>query len=343
MRAGQQADHRLDRADLIELAAVNALAVLEDGAANDFRFQLLDRLVGDHLRLRFFFGEGFLGLGPRIVERIRTRRLVGQLVGGGDVVADDAAQLFLDRRGIVRSVDFPRFLGGLLGQVDDRADDLAAFLMREHDGAEHFLFGQFLGFGFDHHHRVLRCGNDEVEATFFVERAFEARVEFVFAIAETDACSTDRAHEGHARDGQRSRSGDHRDDIGLGLAVIRQDLADHVDFVVETFGEQRPYGAVDETRGERFFLRGAAFALEEAAGNAARSGEFFLVVDGQREEVLPFAYTLGGGHGAQHHGFAIGGQNGAVSLTGDAAGFEGEGLSAPLQRYGFRVEHVFSL
>jgi hypothetical protein len=47
-------------------------------------------------------------------------------------------------------------------------------------------------------------------------------------------------------------------------------------------------------------------------------------VDGQREEVLAFLHRLGGGHGAEHDGFAIGGEDRAVSLTGDAAGFEGE-------------------
>jgi hypothetical protein len=36
--------------------------------------------------------------------------------------------------------------------------------MREHHGAEHLFFGQLLGFGFDHHHRVLRRGDDEIEA-----------------------------------------------------------------------------------------------------------------------------------------------------------------------------------
>src|SRR3546814_2267761 len=42
VRARKQADHRLDRADLIDLAAVDAGAVLEDGAANDLGLKLLD-------------------------------------------------------------------------------------------------------------------------------------------------------------------------------------------------------------------------------------------------------------------------------------------------------------
>jgi hypothetical protein len=33
----------------------------------------------------------------------------------------------------------------------------------EADGAEHDLFRQLLGFGFDHHHGVLGGGDDQVE------------------------------------------------------------------------------------------------------------------------------------------------------------------------------------
>ncbi len=32
--------------------------------------------------------------------------------------------------------------------------------------AEHDLFGKLLGFGFDHHHRVVGAGDDEVELAF---------------------------------------------------------------------------------------------------------------------------------------------------------------------------------
>ena len=31
---------------------------------------------------------------------------------------------------------------------------------------------------------------------------------------------------------------------------------------------------------------------------------FFLIMDGEREEILPFLDRLGGGDGAQHDGFA---------------------------------------
>jgi len=72
MRAGQQANHGFDRANLIELAAIDTRAILDDRTANDFAFQLFDRFTRDQLRLRFFFGEGFFSLGPRRVDSVRA-------------------------------------------------------------------------------------------------------------------------------------------------------------------------------------------------------------------------------------------------------------------------------
>jgi hypothetical protein len=130
--------------------------------------------------------------------------------------------------------------------------------------------------------------------------------------------------------------------ISGSLAVIAQHLSDDVDLVVETFGEQRADRTVDQAGNQRFLFRRAALALEEATRDTTGGRELFLIVNGEREEVLPFLHRLGGGHGAEHHGLAIGGQHGAIGLAGHTAGFEGEGLSAPLQRYGFHVEHSFS-
>ncbi len=216
--------------------------------------------------------------------------------------------------------------------------------MRKHDRAEHFFLGKFLGFGFHHHHCVLCRSNNQIQTAIFAQCIRHCRVQNILAIGrETDACGADWAHERNARDGQRSRCGDHRHDVRLCFAVIRHDLRDHVDLVIETFGEQRTTRTVDQTAGECFFFGCTAFTFEEAARDAASSREFFLIMYGQREEILPFTYGFGGGYCAQHHGFAISSQNGAVCLTGNLAGFESEGFAAPFNRYGFLVEHVFSL
>ena len=341
VRARQEADHRFDRADLRGGAPVDPLAVLEDGGADDIGLDLLHRLHRDHLGLRAFSGKRGLGLGPGFVQRVGAGRLVGQLVGRGNILADEVLELLLDVGGVVAEIDLPGFLGGLLGQLDDRADHLAAFVVREQHGAEHLVLGQFLGFRFHHHHGGVGGGDGQVEPARR-ERNVLLRVEHVFAIDEADARGGDRAHERHARDGQRGRGSDHRDDIGFSLAVIAQNLGDDVDFVVETFGEQRADRTVDQAGNQRFLFRRAALTLEEATRDAPGGRILFLVVHGEREEILPVLHRLGGGDRAKHNGFAISGKDRAVSLTGNAAGFEGEGLSAPLQRYGFDVEHDVS-
>ena len=53
-------------------------------------------------------------------------------------------------------------------------------------------------------------------------------------------------------------------------------------------------------------------------------------MDGEREEILPFLDRLGGGDGAEHHGFAERRDHRAVGLAGNLARFEGEGLASPL-------------
>ena len=169
----------------------------------------------------------------------------------------------------------------MFGQIDDRTDNLAAFIVSKHDRAEHFFLGQLFGFTFNHHHSVLRRCNNQIETAIFAKRIINLGVQDVFAIGrETNASSADWAHERQTRNGQRSRGCNHCNDIGLCLAIIGQDLADNVDLIVKAFGEKRTTRAVNKPRCQRLFFRRAAFALEKAAGNAPSSREFFLIVNG---------------------------------------------------------------
>ncbi len=69
VRAGQEADDRLDRADGLGVAAIDAAAFLEDRAADDVGLEALHELGGDELLLRVAFGERFGGLGAGFGER----------------------------------------------------------------------------------------------------------------------------------------------------------------------------------------------------------------------------------------------------------------------------------
>ena len=91
--------------------------------------------------------------------------------------------------------------------------------------------------------------------------------------------------ERQARQRQRRGGGDQADDVGIVLHVVRQHGDDDLRLVLEALDEQRPDRPVDQARGQRLLLGGAAFALEKAAGDLAGGVGLLLVVDGQREEV----------------------------------------------------------
>ena len=77
-----------------------------------------------------------------------------------------------------------------------------------------------------------------------------------------------------------------RQDVGIVLAVMGQHRGDDLGLVLEAVGEQRPDRPVDQARGQRLLLGRPPLALEKAARDLARSEGLFLVVDGQREEIL---------------------------------------------------------
>ena len=212
--------------------------------------------------------------------------------------------------------------------------------MREHDRTEHDLFRQLLGFGFDHHHRVVRARDHQIEIAF--GNLVVGRVQNVFATDIADPRCRDRSHERHAAQRQRRRRRDHRQNVGLVLAVIAHDLRDNVDLVIETFGEQRADRTVDQAADQCFLLGRAPLTLEKSAGNAARSGIFFLIVHGEREEILPFLDRTRRGHRAQHDGFAERRDHRAIGLPRHAPGFELQRLSAPRDFDCLHVEHHIS-
>ena len=198
----------------------------------------------------------------------------------------------------------------------------------EHHGAEHDLFVEFLGFRFHHQHGVGGAGDDQVELGF--DHLVERRIEHVFVVGEADAGGADRALERRAGNRQRRGGGDQRQDVGIVFHVVRQHGDDDLGLVAPAVDEQRADRAVDQAGNQRFLFGRTSFALEIAAGNAARGIGLLLVVDGQRQEVDAFARILRGHHGGEHHGLAIGRQHGAVGLTGDLAGFKLEGTATPV-------------
>ncbi len=328
--ARQHADFGDDLAHGLGIAAVDALAGVENVPANDLGFQFLEH-AGDAelvvLRLLAFREivrhHLFLDLADRGVAVL----LDGNGVGGAQLGLDQAEH-FLFQRAFVDDLDVARFLGGLLGELDDRLDDRLEVTVPEHHGAEHDLFVQFLGFRFHHQHGVGGAGDDQIELGFdhFVER----RVEYVFVVDEADARRADRTLEGGAGNRQCRGGSDQRENVGIVLHVMRQHGDDDLGLVAPAIDEQGADRTVDQTGNQRFLFGGPAFALEVAAGNAARGVGLFDVIDGQRQEVDAVTGCLRGDDGGEHDGLAVSGEHGAIGLTGDLAGFEPERTATPV-------------
>ncbi len=338
--ARQHADLGNDRAHGLEVAPVDAAAGIEDVPAHDLGFEVLeDRgealLVGGGLAA---FGRErghHLGLGG--LDRVMARHLVGDRIGGAQILLDDAEHLFLEL-GIVRHFELARLFRGLLGEADDRLDHRLEMTVAEHHGAEHDLLGQLLRFGFHHQHRVLGAGDDEVEIAF--GHLVDLRIEDVFVVDEADPRRADRAHERRAGERQRRRRRHHGEDVGAVLLVVRHGGHDDLGVAAPAVGEQRADRAVDQARHQRFALARPSLALEIAAGNAARGEELFLVVAGQRQEIDAFLRLLRRDDGGEHGGLAIGGDDGAIGLARYPAGFENELAPAPIELLTMNVEHL---
>ena len=122
--------------------------------------------------------------------------------------------------------------------------------MAEHHGAQHDVFAEFLGFGFHHHHGVVRAGDDQFQLG--LRHIVDRRIEDVFAVDVTDAGGADRALEGQARN--RQRGARRRPCATTSGSFSRSWLSTWATtsiFIAIAVGEQRADGAVDQARDQR--------------------------------------------------------------------------------------------
>jgi len=197
VRTRQDADFRDDLADRLGVAAVDAQAGVQDGVADDIRFQVLELRLGqlgamtlDDQRLDRLLLHG--------VDRVVPGLLGGLAIGFGHAVAGQFTEASLDGALLFRRLgQRPGVLGGVLGQFDDRLDHRLECLVAEVDGAEHDLLGQFVRLGLHHQHALGGAGDHQVELGF--GQLLGGRVEQVLAISIADAGGADRTEERDAR------------------------------------------------------------------------------------------------------------------------------------------------
>src|SRR5262249_26565016 len=185
VRPRQHAGLDLDRAHLVELAAVEAHAVRQHFLAQDLFLQLLE----DRLRVGLALD---LALGNRrdeILERLLDALVVLQLAADPhrlgerhehflfDLAVEVVADLLVD--------DLHLRPARLLRQIVDRSDDLPDRRVRRLQRFDDLLFGHFLRAGLDHHQAVLAAGDDEVELAGLA--LLERRVDDELPVDEADA------------------------------------------------------------------------------------------------------------------------------------------------------------
>ena len=341
--ARQHADLGEDRPDRRQVAAVDAALVVEDVPAHHLRLRVVQRFVdrlGGELGRAALRQQRRLDLGLDRVDGGVALLLLGDRIGSAQIGFGDRQHGLFDRR-LVRGVEFARLLGRFLGEADDRRDHRLERRVAGHHRLQHRLLGQLLGFRLDHQHGVGGAGDDQIELRLL--HLFDRRIGLDLAADHADPGPADRPHERHARQRQRRRGGDQAEDVGIVLHVVAEHGDDHLRIAAEVIGEQRPDRPVDEPRGQGFAIGHAAFALQVAAGNAARRVGLFLVVDGQREEVLAGLGGLGGDDGGEYRRVAPARPHRAVGLTRDASGFEHELAPAERQFLALNIEHHFIL
>ena len=187
---------------------------------------------------------------------------------------------------------------------------------------------QLVGGTFDHDDVGLVADVNEVEVA--VETLGLRWVDDELTIDAADAHGTDGAREGNVGDAERGGGAVHGADIRIVLAVGAEEDGDDLGVVVVAFREERAQRAVRHAAGENFLFRGAAFALEVTTGEAACGGGFFLVLDGEGEEVLAVLHFRGGDGGDEDDGVTETHGDGAVGEFGKFAGFDLQGSSTEL-------------
>ncbi len=303
VRTRQHANFGDDGPDRLGIAAVDAAAGVQDGTADHVGFQIMEQRLG-LLGVETFAGQCLGHLAAHGIDLGVAGSLVRLLVSLSEAGAGHGVHPGLQRQLLGgRLGERPRLLRGMFRQFDDRLDHRLEALVAEGDGAKHDVLGQLLRLGLHHQHAFSGAGDHQFELAAL--HLVGGGVEDVLPVFVADAGGGDRSEERDAGQRQCGRAADQGDDVGVVLQIVAEHSGDDLHLVAEILREQRTDRAVDQARLQGLGLAGPAFALEEAAGDLTGGERLFLVVHGEREEVLARTGGLHPDGRAQHDGVAI--------------------------------------
>ena len=205
--------------------------------------------------------------------------------------------------GRLREHDVDLRLANLSHDLVLEADDLDVVLLGPMRSASRTI-SSLTSFrpGLDHDDGVAAARDRQVELAG--GELLEGGVHDEFAVHVAHAGRGDGAVERDLGDGERDGRADDAEDVRLVLVVGGEDGRDDLHLVPHPLGEARAQRAVGQPRSECRLGGRSAFAAEKAAGDAADGVEALFVLDGEREEVQPFA-NASQHCGDEHNGVAV--------------------------------------
>ena len=295
---GQYAGGGADRAHLIEVAAIDALAVLDDLGAHQLLGEALVAVgqglaVAAHRQLhRVVVGQGgdfLLHPGLDCIELFVALGLgLGELHehfadAAGTFLLQEVGQGGVDDLGLGEHLLDAELLEQILLGLDQFTDGFIA----EVDRFDHILLGELVGTCFHHDHPLGGAGHHQIQLAAL--DLAEAGVEHEVVTQQADPHRGHRALEGDA--GQQGGQGGagHGQHIGRHPLVEGEAGGHDLDVVPHPAGEQGPHRPIDQAAGEDRPFGGARFAPEEAARDATGGVEPLFVVAHQGEEIDAFA------------------------------------------------------
>ena len=336
VRAGENADLAVQRANIFKTAAVHPFPAVQNQTAHGLLLEvikdILEHELGDLFRAEFFdeFGAQFV--------RDRLDRGLARQFGRGQQRGHHAVA----RQGLGLVEDIIRHHVGHDGAFGfacapsefflGRDDRLAGGVAKLQRGVKVRL-RDFLGRPLEHDEFFFVSDINQVEVA--LGHLGVGGVGEELAIDAANAHGAQRSGPGNIADYQRRGGTDDAEDVRIIFSVGAQQDALHLHFVVPTLGKQRPDRPVNHAAGKDFLFRRAPFALEIAARESAGGGGFLAVVHRERKEILAGLGAGGGDCGDDHDCFSQLNCDGAVGLFGDFAGLEVNLLGPQLDRYFF--------
>ncbi len=307
MHTGHFAHLHLNRTDFGQCPAIGTHAVVQNAPTHGF----LDNRIEDILHI---FGCHFAAFHAGLQRfhhlsghNSQTFLAVAPVVAGDDDFTNLVGRQFFDQCGGLFLGQEDRIAGELLFadlflHLLDGLDDGLHGLVGQFQRFQHHIFGQLVGSRFHHQNVVLGPGDLQGQGTVLHFRI--GGVDDELAVHVADRGRTHRSTPGNVADGDGCRSRDDSQGIEKMFGVRAERVQNQLYVVAETLGKEGAQGTIHQAAEQNALFAGAAFAPEEAAGDAAHRVHLLFKVHREWEEVDARSHILGHGGGRHNHRIA---------------------------------------